>query len=250
MLAGIKDVLLISSPTDLPAFQGLLGDGAQWGISIEYARQSTPDGLAQAFMIGAEFIRDSRVALALGDNIFYGRGLTGMLDSAVGSTGATVFAYHVTDPRRYGVVEFDPAGIAISLEEKPAQPKSNFVVPGLYFYDNDVVEIANGLKPSSRGELEITDVNRIYLGQGRLHVEKCSRGLAWFDTGTKDSLLDACNFVAAVEKRQGLKIGCLEEIAYERKFIDRNQLMTLAQAFNNDYGEYLQRIVQGGQAEV
>lgn len=249
LLAEIKDILLISTPTDLPAFERLLGDGSQWGIKIQYAPQPSPDGLAQAFIIGADFIGDDRVALVLGDNIFYGRGFTGMLQNAVQSTGATVFGYHVNDPERYGVVEFDESGIAISLEEKPKHPKSNFAVPGLYFYDNDVVEIASSLKPSPRGELEITDVNKTYLNQGRLHVEKFSRGFAWLDTGTKDSLLDACNFVGAVEKRQGLKIGCLEEIAYDLKFIDRDQTMKLAESYRNDYGHYLQRIVQSGAAE-
>ena len=249
LLAEIKDILLISTPTDLPAFERLLGDGSQWGIKIQYASQPSPDGLAQAFIIGADFIGDDRVALVLGDNIFYGRGFTGMLQNAVQSTGATVFGYHVNDPERYGVVEFDESGIAISLEEKPKHPKSNFAVPGLYFYDNDVVEIASSLKPSPRGELEITDVNKTYLNQGRLHVEKFSRGFAWLDTGTKDSLLDACNFVGAVEKRQGLKIGCLEEIAYDLKFIDRDQMMKLAESYRNDYGHYLQRIVQSGAAE-
>jgi glucose-1-phosphate thymidylyltransferase len=239
MLAGIKEILLISTPTDLPAFQRLLGDGSKWGIDIQYAAQPSPDGLAQAFIIGADFIADERVALVLGDNIFYGRGFRQTLTSAVDANGATVFGYHVTDPERYGVVEFDKTGKAISLEEKPKEPKSNYAVPGLYFYDNDVVEIASKLKPSPRGELEITDVNRTYLERGSLNVEVFSRGFAWLDTGTKDSLLDACNFVAAVEKRQGLKIGCLEEIAHIQGFIDDNQLASLADTFKNDYGDYL-----------
>lgn len=243
MLAGIKEILLISTPTDLPAFQRLLGDGSKWGIDIQYAAQPSPDGLAQAFVIGADFIADQRVALVLGDNIFYGRGFRQTLTSAVEANGATVFGYHVTDPERYGVVEFDKTGRAISLEEKPKEPKSNYAVPGLYFYDNDVVEIASKLKPSPRGELEITDVNRTYLQRGNLNVEVFSRGFAWLDTGTKDSLLDACNFVAAVEKRQGLKIGCLEEIAHIQGFIDDDQLALLAGQFKNDYGDYLRRYV-------
>ena len=242
MLAGIKDILLISSPVDLLVFQRLLSNGARWGINIQYAVQPEPNGLAQAFTIGADFIGNSRVALVLGDNIFYGRGFIELLHDAVNSTGATIFGYHVTAPERYGIVEFNVSGKAISLEEKPKHPKSNFAVPGLYFYDSDVVDIAAGLEPSSRGELEITDVNKVYLAQGRLHVEKFSRGFAWLDTGTKDSLLDACNFVAAIEKRQGLKIGCLEEIAYGLNFINRAQLLLLAENYRNDYGDYLRRI--------
>lgn len=244
MLAGIKDILLISTPHDLPAFERLLGDGSQWGISIRYEQQPKPEGLAQAFTIGADFIGSERVALVLGDNIFYGQGFRATLARAVERSGATVFGYHVTDPERYGVIEFDTQGKAISLEEKPSQPKSNYAVPGLYFYDNDVVEIAQNLRPSARGELEITDVNKTYLDRGQLSVELFSRGFAWLDTGTKDSLLDACNFVAAVEKRQGLKIGCLEEIAFQQQFICQDELVGLASGFKNDYGLYLQRLAQ------
>ena len=240
MLAGIKDILLITSPTDLPSFQRLLGDGSQWGINLSYAQQRTPEGIAQAFVIGAEFVGVDRVALVLGDNIFYGQGFRKILSSAVArESGATVFGYHVTDPERYGVVDFDPLGKVLSIEEKPKKPKSNFAVPGLYFYDNSVLEIAAQLKPSPRGELEITDVNRIYLQRGQLTVEVFSRGFAWLDAGTKDSLLDACNFVAAVEKRQGLKIACLEEIAYLQGFIERSDLESLASEYGNDYGAYI-----------
>lgn len=244
MLAGIKDVLIISTPHDLPAFKRLLGDGAELGMSFTYAEQPRPEGLAQAFVIGANFVGDDRVALVLGDNIFYGRGFRSSLENAAGrESGATVFGYRVTDPERYGVVEFDPDGKVISLEEKPEKPKSNFAVPGLYFYDNDVVEIAANLKPSPRGELEITDVNRAYLERGDLTVELFSRGFAWLDTGTKDSLIDACNFVAAVEKRQGLKIACLEEIAFASGLIDEAQLLSLADAYRNSYGDYLRGLV-------
>ena len=240
MLAGIKDVLLISTPTDLPAFESLLGDGSQIGLNISYAQQPNPEGLAQAFVIGADFVGESSVALVLGDNIFYGHGFGKILANAVArEIGATVFGYHVNDPERYGVVEFGSDGRVISIEEKPSQPKSNFAVPGLYFYDNSVLEIAANLKPSARGEFEITDVNRHYLERNQLHVELFSRGFAWLDTGTKDSLLDACNFVAAVEKRQGLKIACLEEIAFRLGFIDHAQLMNLAGQYRNDYGQYL-----------
>ena len=240
MLAGIRDVLLISTPHDLPAFQRLLGDGKRLGMSIQYAQQPKPEGLAHAFIIGADFIGQDSVALVLGDNIFYGQGFSHTLaDVSKRTTGATVFGYHVNDPQRYGVVEFDSNGKVISLAEKPEKPKSKFAVPGLYFYDNRVLEIAANLVPSSRGELEITDINRNYLKRGELHVELFSRGFAWLDTGTKDSLLDACNFVAAVEKRQGLKIACLEEVAYKQGFIDRDQLLRLADEFNNDYGDYL-----------
>ncbi|GAA5510488.1 glucose-1-phosphate thymidylyltransferase RfbA [Novipirellula caenicola] len=243
MLAGIREFLLISTPHDLPAFKRLLGDGADWGIQLQYAEQPKPEGLAQAFVIGADFIGDDRVALVLGDNIFYGQGFRRTLAAAAQKeVGATVFGYRVTDPERYGVVEFDASGNVISIEEKPQHPKSNFAVPGLYFYDNSIVEIAANLKPSARGELEITDVNRIYMDKGELTVELFSRGFAWLDTGTKDSLLDACNFVAAVEKRQGLKIACPEEIAYLNGFIDREQLLRLASGFNNDYGQYLKSV--------
>lgn len=245
MLAGIREVLLISTPHDLPSFQRLLGDGQRLGMRFEYAQQPRPDGLAQAFVIGADFVGDDAVALVLGDNIFYGQGFSHTL-AAVGNRnqGATVFGYHVNDPQRYGVVEFDTNGNVTSIEEKPERPKSNFAVPGLYFYDNRVLEIAKNLKPSPRGELEITDVNRQYLNEGSLRVELFSRGFAWLDTGTKDSLLDACNFVAAVEKRQGLKIACLEEVAYKQGFIDSSQLLALADEFNNDYGDYLRGLVK------
>lgn len=243
MLAGIRDVLVISSPRDLPGFQQLLGDGSQWGMSFSYVQQPKPEGLAQAFILGADFIGDDHVALVLGDNIFYGRGFRDILNNAAGlEHGATIFGYEVVDPERYGVVEFDRSGKAVSLEEKPTQPKSNFAVPGLYFYDNEVVDISRNLKPSPRGELEITDVNRVYLERGSLRVETLSRGFAWLDTGTHESLLDAGAFVAAIEKRMGLKISCPEEIAYYRQFIDRGQLLELADRYNNEYGEYLRRI--------
>lgn len=243
MLAGIRNVLIISSPRDIGGFEKLLGDGSQWGMSISYTTQPSPDGLAQAFILGNEFIGDDHVALVLGDNIFYGRGFQQILASATAmQTGATVFGYEVRDPHRYGVVEFDPQGRAISLAEKPAEPKSNFAVPGLYFYDNQVVEIAANLKPSPRGELEITDVNREYLRRKQLQVELLSRGFAWLDTGTHDSLLDAGNFVAAIEKRMGLKICCPEEIAYVKKFIDKSQLLSVANDYNNEYGEYLKYV--------
>lgn len=247
MLAGIREVLVISTPHDLPAFERLLGDGSQWGMSFVYAEQPRPEGLAQAFVIGREFVGDRRVALVLGDNIFYGQGFRKTLAAAASrETGATIFGYQVTDPERYGVVEFDAEGKAISLEEKPARPKSWFAVPGLYFYDNEVLDIAANLRPSARGELEITDVNRVYLDAKRLNVERFSRGFAWLDTGTKDSLLDACNFVAAVEKRQGLKIACPEEIAYDQKFIGLEQLNALASGYNNDYGQYLRQVAASG----
>ncbi|MEM6468603.1 MAG: glucose-1-phosphate thymidylyltransferase RfbA [Planctomycetota bacterium] len=244
MLAGIKDILIISTPHDLPAFERLLGDGSDLGMNLSYAEQPKPEGLAQAFVIGAGFVGNERVALVLGDNIFYGRGFRASLENAARKeSGATIFGYRVTDPERYGVVEFDADGKVISLEEKPNEPKSNFAVPGLYFYDNDVVEISKNLKPSPRGELEITDVNRAYLDRGDLTVELFSRGFAWLDTGTKDSLIDACNFVAAVEKRQGLKIACLEEIAFAAGFIDEAKLISLADDYRNSYGDYLRGLV-------
>ena len=244
MLAGIRDVLIISTPHDLPAFERLLGDGDQWGMSFTYAAQPKPEGLAQAFIIGREFVGQSPVTLVLGDNIFYGQGFrTTLKNAAARETGATIFGYQVTDPTAYGVVEFDSSGKAISLEEKPKQPKSRYAVPGLYFYDNSVLQIAAELKPSPRGELEITDVNRIYLQSGKLNVELFSRGFAWLDTGTNDSLIDACNFVAAVEKRQGLKIACPEEIAYIQGYITSDQLQALATTYNNDYGTYLKRLM-------
>jgi glucose-1-phosphate thymidylyltransferase len=243
MLAGIREILVISTPHDLPAFQRLLGDGSQWGISFHYAEQPRPEGLAQAFIIGREFVGQSRVALVLGDNIFYGQGFRKILQNAASrESGATIFGYHVNDPHRYGVVEFNSTGQAISIEEKPKQPKSNFAVPGLYFYDNSVVEKAARLKPSTRGELEITDINREYLSDGNLKVEQFSRGFAWLDTGTKESLLDACNFVAAIEKRQGLKIACPEEIAFEQGFINPSKLENLGKSFTNDYAQYLQSL--------
>ena len=245
MLAGIRDVLVISSPRDLNGFQKLLGDGAQWGMKFSYIEQPRPEGLAQAFILGTDFIGPDHVALILGDNIFYGSGFQKILQSAASTqTGATIFGYEVRDPASYGVVEFDEHGKAISLEEKPKQPKSNYAVPGLYFYDNSVVEIATNLKPSPRGELEITDVNSEYLRRGQLRVEMLSRGFAWLDTGTHDSLLDAGNFVAAIEKRMGLKISCPEEIAYRKGFIDRTRLLELAATYSNEYGAYLRHVAR------
>ncbi|QDS96094.1 Glucose-1-phosphate thymidylyltransferase [Roseimaritima multifibrata] len=246
MLSGIREILVISTPHDLPGFQRLLGDGSQWGLSLTYAEQPSPDGLAQAFIIGRDFIGSDSVTLVLGDNIFYGQGFRNILAAAgQKKDGATIFGYRVTDPERYGIVEFDQAGKAISLEEKPAKPKSRYAVPGLYFYDNQVVDIAANLQPSSRGELEITDVNKEYLQTGTLNVKVFSRGFAWLDTGTRDSLLDACNFVAAIEKRQGLKIACPEEIAQAMGFIDRSQLATLGKGMQNEYGDYLRGIASG-----
>jgi glucose-1-phosphate thymidylyltransferase len=245
MLAGIRDILVISTPTDLPAFKRLLGDGSQWGIQFQYAEQPRPEGLAQAFIIGRDFIGDDNVALILGDNIFYGQGFRGILSRAMSfHSGATIFGYPVTDPERYGVIEFDEFGKALSIEEKPKQPKSNFAVPGLYFYDNRVVEIAANLAPSPRGELEITDINHIYMEWNCLHVIQFSRGFAWLDTGTKDSLLDACNFVAAIEKRQGLKIACPEEIAFIQGFLSAEQLGENALRFKNEYGDYLRTVLR------
>lgn len=243
MLAGIREILIISTPRDLPNFRVLLGDGSQWGLDIQYAEQPNPDGLAQAYVIGAPFIGNSQSALILGDNIFYGHGSTALFNQAVGRTnGATVFAYHVQDPERYGVVEFDPQMRAVSIEEKPIAPRSNWAVTGLYFYDANVVEIAAGLKPSARGELEITDVNRRYLEMGMLSVETMGRGYAWLDTGTPESLLEAAEFVRTLEKRQGFKIACPEEIAFDKGFIDSNQLDRLATALGkSDYGRYLQK---------
>lgn len=241
MLAGIREVLIISTPRDTPNFQALLGDGSQWGMEIQYAVQPSPDGLAQAYVIGADFVGNNPSALILGDNIFYGHGITDLFTSAMARTdGATVFAYHVNDPERYGVVEFDKQMHALSIEEKPETPKSNWAVTGLYFYDGDVVDIARNLKPSARGELEITDVNRAYLENGKLSVEIMGRGYAWLDTGTPDSLIEAAEFVRVLEKRQGFKIACPEEIAYQKGFIDATQLENLATALGkSDYGSYL-----------
>jgi glucose-1-phosphate thymidylyltransferase len=245
MLAGIRDILVISTPQDTPRFEQLLGDGSRWGINLQYAVQYSPDGLPQAFIIGDEFIGDSPSALVLGDNIFYGHDFHHLLDNAVNHTdGASVFAYHVQDPERYGVVEFDGHGRVLSLQEKPSQPKSNYAVTGLYFYDQQVVEFARSLKPSSRGELEITDLMRLYLQQGRLKVEIMGRGYAWLDTGTHESLLDAGQFIATLEHRQGLKVACPEEIAYRQGWIDAGQLQILAQPLaKNGYGQYLLRLL-------
>ena len=241
MLAGIRDLLIITTPADVDAYQRLLQDGSQFGLNIDYATQAKPEGLAQAFTIGRSFVGGSSVALALGDNIFYGQGLTDMLRRAEQRpSGATVFGYPVRDPERYGVVAFDAAGKAISIEEKPKVPKSNFAVTGLYFYDNDVLDIAAALKPSARGEYEITDVNRAYLEQDRLHVEKLGRGIAWLDTGTHEALLHAANFVQSIEERQGLMIACLEEIAFRLEYIDAARLEELAQPLKGTtYGQYL-----------
>ena len=245
MLAGVREVLIISTPQDTPRFAQLLGDGSQWGMRLSYAVQPSPDGLAQAFRIGRDFIGNSPSSLVLGDNLFWGHDLQPQLRAAdARDSGATVFAYHVLDPERYGVVEFDAAGRAISIEEKPLQPKSNFAVTGLYFYDNDVIDIAASLQPSARGELEITDVNRIYLEQGRLQVQTLGRGYAWLDTGTHDSLLDAGQFISTIEKRQGLKVACPEEIAFRQRWIDAAQLERLAEPMKkNGYGQYLLRLL-------
>jgi glucose-1-phosphate thymidylyltransferase len=247
MLAGVREILLISTPQDTPRFKELLGDGSQWGISLSYAVQPSPDGLAQAFIIGREFVGDNPSVLILGDNIYYGHEFDAQLRTATGrDDGATVFAYHVLDPERYGVVEFDDERRAVSIVEKPVQPKSNYAVTGLYFYDTQVCDIAATMKPSPRGELEITDVNRVYLERGQLNVEVMGRGMAWLDTGTHESLLDASQFVMTLEKRQGLKVACPEEIAYRKGYISAEQLETLALPLKkNAYGAYLLRILNG-----
>jgi glucose-1-phosphate thymidylyltransferase len=243
MMAGINEILIISTPHDMPMFQKLLGDGKKLGCSFTYEIQPKPEGLAQAFIIGEKFVGKEKVALILGDNIFYGSGLKQLLESNVDPDGGVVFAYHVTDPERYGVVEFDQDRKAISIEEKPKQPKSNYAVPGLYFYDNEVVSIAKAIKPSSRGELEITDVNNVYLKKGKLKVAPMSRGTAWLDTGTFDSLMQAANFVQVIEQRQGLKVGCIEEVAYRRGFINKEQLLELAKPLEKSgYGVYLKNL--------
>ena len=247
MLAGIREIMIISTPRDLPVFQELLGDGEQLGLHFEYAVQDKPRGLADAFIIGADFIGSDSVALVLGDNIFYGQSFSKLLSSvAERKSGATIFGYYVRDPREYGVVEFDGNGMAVSIEEKPQNPKSNYAVPGLYFYDNEVVEIARNVKHSARGEIEITSINNEYLRRGTLHVEKMGRGFAWLDTGNHDSLLDAADFVSAFQKRQGLYISCIEEIAYKKGFISREQLLKLAEPLmKTDYGKYLVEVANG-----
>lgn len=247
MLAGIREIMIISTPRDLPVFKELFGTGEQLGLKLSYAIQEVPRGLADAFIIGAEFIGKDSVALVLGDNIFYGQSFSKLLvEVARREKGATIFGYYVRDPREYGVVEFDENGKALSIEEKPEHPKSNYAVPGLYFYDNDVVEIAANVKPSARGEIEITSINNEYLRRGTLHVETMGRGFAWLDTGNPDSMLDATNFVAAFQKRQGLYISCIEEIAYKKGFIDKTQLLELAKPLmKTDYGKYLTEVVNG-----
>jgi glucose-1-phosphate thymidylyltransferase len=252
MLAGIREILIISTPHDTPRFQQLLGDGARWGLQIEYAVQPSPDGLAQAFIIGRRFIGDRSTCLILGDNIFHGNDLPALLRTACSRTsGATVFAYPVTDPERYGVIEFSPEGHALSLEEKPARPKSRYAVTGLYFYDNQVVDIAASLTPSPRGELEITDVNRRYLERQQLEVEVMGRGLAWLDTGTFETMMEASHFIEIIERRQGFKIACLEEIAFRMDYIDATQLEALATPLaKNSYGQYLLRLLEEGRPRV
>lgn len=247
LLAGIREILIISTPRDIGNFQELFGDGSRLGLKIEYKVQAEPKGLAQAFIIGEEFIGDDRVALVLGDNIFYGSGFQGVLRNAVKrETGATIFGYYVKDPKAYGVVAFDQDGTVTSIEEKPLEPKSNYAVPGLYFYDNEVINIAKNIKPSARGELEITEVNNQYLKRGALKVELLGRGMAWLDTGNHDALLEASNYVASIQKRQGLYISCLEEIAYKQGFIDREQLIKLAETMKTtDYGKYLFDVAEG-----
>ena len=246
MLAGIREILIISTPQDIPRYQQLLGDGSQWGLDLSYVVQPTPDGLAQAFILGEEFIGDDHCALVLGDNIFFGHDFSKLLANASAKeSGATVFAYHVQDPERYGVAEFDATGKVLSLEEKPKHPKSNYAITGLYFYDKNVVQLAKQIKPSHRGELEITDLNQLYLDQGQLSVELMGRGHAWLDTGTHDSLLEASQFIATVEKRQGLKIACPEEIAFHNEWISREQLAELAKSLaKNGYGQYLLNLLK------
>ena len=248
MLAGIKEILVISTPADLPQYRNLLGDGSQFGVTFSYAEQPTPDGLAQAFLIGEDFIGSDPVCLILGDNIFHGQSFSAQLHAAVErGTGATVFGYWVRDPERFGVIDFDSEGRALSIEEKPAVPKSSYAVTGLYFYDNDVIQIAKAVKPSARGELEITDVNNAYLHRGDLHVERFGRGFAWLDTGTHDSLLDASQYVQTIERRQGLKVACLEEIAYANGWIDREHLLERAKYFGKTgYGQYLYSLAGDG----
>lgn len=247
LLADIRDILIISTPYDLPLYKKLLDDGSQWGISFTYAEQPRPEGLAQAFIIGKEFIGNKNVCMILGDNIFYGHGMTELLNNAKSrKEGATVFGYRVKDPQRYGVVDFDEFGMAINIEEKPEKPKSNFAVTGLYFYDNRVIDIASGLKPSPRGELEITDVNTTYLKMGKLHVERFGRGIAWLDTGTHKSLMQASNYIETIENRQGLKVACIEEIVYRKRYIDAAQVEELAQPLlKNSYGQYLMDMLNG-----
>lgn len=245
MLAGISEILIISTPQDLPQFKRLLGDGSQLGCRFEYIEQPSPDGLAQAFILGEEFIGDDKIALILGDNIFYGSGMSKLLQSCVDIEGGMVFAYQVNDPERYGVVEFDQDKKAISIEEKPVAPKSNFAIPGLYFYDNDVVQIAKEIKPSPRGELEITDINKVYLEREKLHVAVFDRGTAWLDTGTIQSLMQAAQFVQVIEERQGMKIGAIEEVAYRMGYIDKEQLLKIAEPLRKSgYGEYLNLLIK------